>query len=78
MNISYKLWCCIYAEQWFERLCINEYNARRIKVYFYVLINRQSKQCMRSQKYPRIELYYLHFVYGICMINQRLIGYGLY
>ena len=50
----------------------------RIKVYFCVLIDWRSKLCMGSQKYQRIKLYDLHFVFGLIMISQKQIYCILY
>ena len=43
-----------------------------------LLIDWRSKQCMRSQKYRRIRIKYLHFVFDIDMIAWKWMDYRLY
>ena len=49
-----------------------------INVYLDVFINWVSKQCTRYQKYQRILMEYLHFIFDLSMNNQLQINCILY
>ena len=55
---------------------------KKNKIWFNSLIDRCSKQCMRSHKYQRIKTYYLHIVSGLCMVYwwwiDRILYYYIY